>query len=316
VISSVVDGGGGGESLVLPGLVDLQVNGYADVDVWSAGPAELDRLGSTLAAAGTTSWCPTLVSRPLAGYGAWFDAHPGPAVGEVGLHLEGPFLTRPGAHRPSWLRPPDAGWLAGLPPRVRIVTLAPEAAGGLEAVAALAGRGVVVSLGHSDATYEQALAAADRGARLVTHVFNVMAPLHHRSPGLPGAALTDPRLTPAVIGDGAHVHPAILRLVLAAGPAVLVSDSVAWGTTVADGPLRLPDGTLAGSTITLADAVRVAVGAGVPVEAAAMAATATPARLLGLDDRGALAPGRRADVVRLDPALGVSGVWVGGRPVA
>jgi N-acetylglucosamine-6-phosphate deacetylase len=295
-----------------PGLIDLQVNGLGQ---WDVAAGDLAALGAALAAAGTTSWCPTLTSRPLPEYADWFAANPDAAPGELGVHLEGPFLSadRPGAHRVDALRPPDPAFVADVPGRVRLVTLAPELPGALDAVAALSARGVTVALGHSDATYEQAVAAADAGARLVTHVFNAMAPLHHRAPGLAGAALADDRLVPCVIGDGVHVHPAVLSVILRARPAVLVSDSVATsGVRVEDGAARLPDGTLAGSVITLADAVRIAVGAGVPLNAALVAATRTPADAVGRFDIGRLRAGNRADVVVFDRDLRVTQVWVGG----
>jgi N-acetylglucosamine-6-phosphate deacetylase len=281
-----------------PGLVDLQVNGLDDHDVWAG---DLDALGGALRDAGTTAWCPTLTSRPLAAYGQWFATHPRPAPGELGVHLEGPFLHpgRAGAHPREHLVPPDAAWLAALPARVRLVTLAPELPGGLDAVSRLTERGVTVALGHSDATYEEALAAAAAGARMVTHLFNAMAPLHHRAPGLAGAGLTDPRLVPAVIGDGLHVHPALLALVLATGRALLVSDSVRAGHE------RLPDGRLGGSTITLAEAVRTAVRAGVPLATALLAATARPAGLMGRPDLGRLEAGAQGAVVAFDGALRV-----------
>jgi N-acetylglucosamine-6-phosphate deacetylase len=163
----------------------------------------------------------------------------------------------------------------------------------------LRARGVAVALGHSNATYDEALAAADAGATLVTHVFNAMAPMHHRAPGLAGAALSDARLAPAVIGDGVHVHPAVLALVLATGHAVLVSDSVRTDAA------RRPDGSLGGSTVTLAEAVAVAVRAGVPLATALVAATARPAALIGRTDLGRLEPGARGDVVALDASFRV-----------
>jgi N-acetylglucosamine-6-phosphate deacetylase len=281
-----------------PGLVDLQVNGLGGLDVWRG---DLDALGRTLSDAGTTAWCPTLTSAPLDAYGAWFDAHPAPAPGEIGVHLEGPFLhpARAGAHAPDHLRPTDPVWLDALPARVRLVTLAPELTGGLDAVRRLRARGVTVAIGHSNATYDEAVAAADAGATLVTHVFNAMAPMHHRDPGLAGAALADERLTPAVIGDGVHVHPAVLALVLRTGRAVLVSDSVQARSA------RRPDGSLGGSTVTLADAVRIAVGAGVPLATALVAATARPAAVIGRADLGRLEPGARGGVVALDVSLRV-----------
>jgi len=302
-----------------PGLVDLQVNGFGAFDVATGTADELAALGTLLARRGTTAWCPTLTSRPLGDYDAWLAAHPVAAPGEIGLHLEGPFLTVAGAHRPDALRPPDLRWLASLPARVRLVTLAPEMEGAGDAIALLAAAGRLVSLGHSEADLDTAAAAADAGARMVTHTFNAMGPLHHRRPGLAGAALTDDRLTPAVIGDGVHTHPAVLKLVLSAGPAVLVSDSVATGTGGPDhtaGAARLADGTLAGSVITLAEAVRVAVhDAGVPLAVALTAATSTPADLIGYD-AGRLRPGGRADLVAFGPDLSLTGTWIGGRPLA
>ncbi len=296
-----------------PGLVDLQVNGLGEFDV-AAG--DLAALGLALRDAGTTSWCPTLTSRPLGAYADWFAAHPDPAPGEIGVHLEGPFLapTRAGAHPAAALRPPDPAWIAALPARVRLITLAPELAGALDAIAVLRAAGVVVALGHSDATYDEARAAADAGASLVTHVFNAMAPLHHRAPGLAGAALSDARLTPAVIGDGVHVHPAVLALILRSGRAVLVTDAVASaGFALGSGAARRADGTLAGSVITLADAVAVAVRAGVPLATALTAASTHPADAIGRPDLGRLVTGARADVIALDPGLRVVRSWVAGR---
>jgi N-acetylglucosamine-6-phosphate deacetylase len=316
-VAAVLDDAGDDppDRTLAPGLVDLQVNGLG-----AHGVDDPVALGAALHAAGTTSWCPTLTSRPLPEVDAWLAAHPDPAPGEIGIHLEGPFLSpaRAGAHPPGALRAPDVEWLAGLPPRVRLVTLAPELPGALEAIGQLRAAGVVVALGHSDATYEQALAAAEAGASLVTHVFNAMAPLHHRAPGLAGAALTEPRLVPAVIGDGVHVHPAVLALVLMGRRAVLVSDSVRIvGLDTTRRAARLPEGTagggtLAGSVITLADAVRTAVAAGVPLAVALTAASTTPADVMGRADLGRIAAGARGDVIALDPQLGVQAVWSAG----
>jgi N-acetylglucosamine-6-phosphate deacetylase len=190
----------------------------------------------------------------------------------------------------------------------------------------LAARGVLVSLGHSTASYEQAVAGAEAGARLVTHLFNGMAPLHHRTPGLVGAALADGRLAVSLIADLVHVHPAALAAAFAAkgkDATVLVTDAVAWNRPThahraiahgADGVPRLLDGTLAGSALTMDGAVRNVVGvAGVALDCAISAASTNPARLLALDDRGAIVPGRRADLVALSASLAVETVWVGGR---
>jgi N-acetylglucosamine-6-phosphate deacetylase len=321
------------ERTLAPGFVDLQVNGLDDVDVAEAGERwpRLDRL---LAAGGVTTWCPTLVTAPLDAYPGRLEAvaaaadRPGGGRPDVsGVHLEGPFLGgRPGAHPVHLLRPLDFDWLAGLPDVVRLLTLAPELDGAPEAVRLLRRKGVAVSLGHSAATPAQVDACVEAGATLVTHVFNGMPPLHHRDPGLAGAALLDDRLTACVIGDGVHVAPAAVALVFRCKPAgrvALVSDAIAWrarehaGAAVAlvDGAARLADGTLAGSAITLDAAVRTAVAGGVPLADALVAASATPADALGCTDRGRLAPGARADLVALGPDLHVQATWVAGEQV-
>ncbi len=326
-------GAGVPDRVLAPGFVDIQVNGIADVDIAGADGPDWDRLDRLLLAQGVTTWCPTLVSSPLSSYGPALArisvaaARPPnqarPAI--AGVHLEGPFLGgAPGAHPPHLLRPIDLGWLADLPPIVRVVTLAPELDGAIEAIRLLTGQGVLVGLGHSTASYEQAVAAADAGARLVTHLFNGMAPLHHRAPGLAGAALSDARLSPSLIADFIHVHPVLLRLALQSCPAILVTDAVAWqaarvgsiGIAFTDGAPRLPDGTLAGSALTMEAAIRNVVSLGVPLATAVSAASTRPAALLGLADRGAIAPGRRADLVALSPDLELEQLWIGGSNVA
>jgi N-acetylglucosamine-6-phosphate deacetylase len=187
-------------------------------------------------------------------------------------------------------------------------------------------RDVVVSLGHSAATLRQVRACVDAGATMVTHLFNAMPPLHHREPGIVGAALTDDRLVAGLIADLVHVHPTAIAVAFRAKPAriALVTDAVAWRAArvgsipvVHDGTApRLPDGTLAGSSLTLDAAVRnVVAHAGVGLADALVAASATPAALLGLHDRGAVEPGRRADLVVLDDGLRVTAVLAEGREV-
>src|SRR5581483_2043611 len=322
VADIVLHDGPAPDRTIAPGFVDLQVNGIDAVDVASADGDDWDVLDRALLAHGVTTWCPTLVTAPLDAFAAPLARvaaararvtdHPRPSI--AGAHLEGPFLGgAPGAHPRALLRDPDAAFLDDLPDVVALVTLAPEREGALDAVASLARHGVLVSLGHSTATYEQTEAAIDAGARLVTHCFNGMGLLHHREPGIVGAALTDDRVAASVIADLVHVHPAAVQLVFRAKGAdgvVLVTDSVAWdrGTigrvrTTFDGVApRLADGTLAGSALTMHDAVR--------------AASTTPARLLGLRDRGALAPGLRADLVVLSPELAVTSTWVAGELAA
>ena len=320
------------ERVLCPGFVDIQVNGHDDVDCAMAEGHEWERIDGLLLAQGVTSWCPTLVSARLPSLDRAMERVTAGVERlrtlAIGVHLEGPFLGgAPGAHRREVLCDPDLEWLASLPPLVRLVTLAPERERALDAIRLLAERGVVVSLGHSTATYEQAQAATDAGARLVTHLFNGMGPLHHREPGLPGAALSDQRLCASLIADGVHLHPAILAGAMAAlgNRAVLVTDAVGWrarqhaGFPVelsGDPPApRLPDGTLAGSALTMDGAIRTCVAAGIGLVEAVRAASATPAALMGATDRGAIVQGKRADLVALTHDLRVEEVWLGGEPV-
>jgi N-acetylglucosamine-6-phosphate deacetylase len=172
----------------------------------------------------------------------------------------------------------------------------------------MAEAGIVVALGHSTVDFEDACRAADAGARMVTHLFNGMGPMHHRAPGLAGAALHDRRLVPSVIADFVHVHPAMVKLALdARGDAVVVTDAVR------DDMAHLPDGTLAGSVLTMDRAVQNVASLGVPAARAVRYATANPARVLGVSERGRITPGARADLVALAPdTLAVRAVWVGG----
>jgi len=313
--------------ILAPGFIDLQVNGVGPIDVATASDGDWDQLDALLLAQGVTTWCPTLVSAPLDRFDAPLeritaaaarsDEHVRPVI--AGAHLEGPFLGgAPGAHPLKHLQPPDLDWLARLPDIVRVVTLAPEVTGALAATRLLCERDVLVSLGHSTATYEEAVAAIDAGARLVTHCFNGMGPLHHREPGLIGAALTDDRVAVSLITDLIHVHPAAVALVFRSKSArrvALVTDAVAWEGG-GDAP-RLADGTLMGSTLRADVAVRNAVQrCGVSLTDATRAAATTPASLLGLTDRGRIEPGARADLVALNPDLSVHCTWVLGEMAA
>ncbi|MEY2422965.1 MAG: N-acetylgalactosamine-6-phosphate deacetylase [Acidimicrobiaceae bacterium] len=310
--------------ILAPGFIDLQVNGVGPIDIVNAIGDDWDDLDTRLLTQGVTTWCPTLVSAPLdrfaapleriAAAAARSDERVRPVI--AGAHLEGPFLGgAPGAHPLKFLQPPDLGWLEGLPDIVRVVTLAPETTHALDAIRLLTARGMLVSLGHSTATYEQALAAIDAGARLVTHCFNGMGPLHHRQPGLIGAALTDDRVAVSLITDLVHVHPAAIALAFrskSAARVALVTDAVAWEGE-GDAP-RLPDGTLMGSTLTADAAIRnVVQRCGVSLVDAVRAAATTPADLLGLPDRGRIEPGARADLVALNPDLTVETTWVLGQ---
>ncbi len=317
-----------------PGFVDIQVNGIGAVDFWRAEPEEWRAAGRRLLESGVTSYLPTLVSAPRNGYrealarvaAAQRDAVASGLPRIEGVHLEGPFLgDAPGAHPPELLGPVDLDWLLGLldlqPGLVRLVTLAPEADRDLAATRALSARGVVVALGHSRCSFEQAVDAASAGATLVTHLFNGMGPLGHRAPGLPGAALDDDRLTPSLIADFVHVHPAMLRLAALRKHCILVTDAVGVGldsfgqlVNERDGAAYLEDGTLTGSTLTMDRAVRnIQTLIGLP--RAIEMATITPARAVGVESYASHGIGARADLVALDRAtLEVVGVWLAGEP--
>ncbi len=300
-------------SAPLEGLIDLQVNGAGGHDL-TTDPESLWEVGAVLRRFGVDAFLPTLVSPSWAivdrAMTAWAAGAPEGYAGAtpLGWHVEGPFISplRSGAHDPATLQPPDARVVRGWAPAsgIRMVTLAPELDGALDVVTALVSQGVVVSAGHSAATYEQAVAGFDAGIRSVTHLFNAMAPLDHREPGLAGAALGDERVVIGLIPDGLHVHPAMVAVVRrAVGPdrLAVVSDAIA-ALGAAPGPYRLANrdvvydgasarlrgGGLAGSVIALDAAVRnLAAFAGVALADAALAATAVPARLLGLAPAGA-----------------------------
>ncbi len=292
----------------MTGYIDLQVNGAGGFDL-TTDPESLWRVGAVLPRYGVSAFLPTLISPSFAivdrARAAWAAGAPAGYEGAtpLGWHVEGPFINpkRAGVHDPASLLPPDAGAVADWTPTsgVRMVTLAPELPGALAVVVALAANGVVVSAGHSAASYDEALAGFDAGIRSATHLFNAMAPLDHRRPGLVGAALADDRITIGLIADGLHVHPAMVALAYRmAGPdrLAIVTDAVAGfgmppGSYVLAGrecivdgiSARLPDGGLAGSVLAMDQAVRnLSAYAGIAEAEAAHAATTVPARLLGL----------------------------------
>lgn len=334
----IVDGGDGappgeatdlGDAILAPGFIDLQINGIGDVDFSRCSPADVERARERLLGHGVTTFFPTLISAPLDSYEGSIGVLR--KAGVDGIHLEGPFLGgSPGAHRRDYLRQADRGTafalLNAFPGGRTFVTLAPEADPDLAVTKALTEAGVVVSIGHTACSYDDARDAAGAGARAVTHLFNAMSGLHHREPGVVGAALDDERLTPTLIADLVHVHPAPLRLAAAAKRNVaLISDAIgidtewaaARGVRAIDGAPRLEDGTLAGSILTMDRAVQNMVSIGVTAQRAIEMATAIPAELCGMDDRGTLAEGKRADVVALDPStLAVRAVWVAGERAA
>lgn len=334
---AAIDAGG---LAVVPGFVDIHVHGGGGADLMDGAEA-VAAVSALQPRFGCTAYLPTTVTAPwddtLRAVAALAGAceRPPPGARPVGLHLEGPFLNpaRAGMQPVAHMRAPDPAAAAALlragRAQVRTVTLAPELAGAIALVGMLAGRDVVAAIAHSDATYEQALAAAAAGARRVTHCFNAMSPLHHRAPGVVGAALDCDALAVEAIADGVHLHPAALRLlwrVKGWRRVALVTDAMSGAgapegvyrfggqaVTVQGGQARLRDGTLAGSVLTMDAAVRQAVAAGVPLREAVGMATLAPARAAGLRGVGRLAPGCAADVVALRADLTVAWTMVGGR---
>ncbi len=337
----VVDVGG---RIICPGFIDLQVNGGGGALLTEdATPEAVERMAQTYVRYGTTAIVPTVVTsgqeqmkRALSAVAEAMRT-PGSGARVLGAHLEGPFISakRRGAHAERFLQPPSVEafqrLLEASESALRIITLAPELEGALELIGAARERGVVVSIGHTDATHEEARAGIDAGATMATHLFNGMRPLAHRDPGIVGAVLTDQRVIAGVIPDGVHVHPSILALIVEAkGPeyVAVVTDamSVAGGEAAAfeiyglrvevrGGACYLPDGTLAGSALTMDRAVRNMHRFGsISLREAIQMATATPASVLSLDkELGVLASGARADIVVCDQDANVWRVYVGGK---
>ena len=322
----------GPSGLAVPGFIDLQVNGFGGV-AFTDPAVDLDgyrHASRTMARSGVTSF---LLTIPTVAPDTYATLLPRAAEAcatdlggarALGVHLEGPFLARrrKGAHRADWLQVPDVAaadaMLAAAP--IALMTMAPEVEGGLELLDHLRGRGVIVSLGHTDADAAEAHAAYDRGATAVTHLWNAQRPITSRDPGIGAVALTRPGVWVCAIADLAHVAGESLALSAAAAGErfVVVTDAVAPAGTP-DAPLpALTDatGALFGSTTPLDQGIRNLVGLGIALTDAVAAATRRPAALLGRPDLGRLAPGERADVVVLDDDLLVRDVLVAGRPAS
>jgi N-acetylglucosamine-6-phosphate deacetylase len=322
-------------AVVLPGFVDIHTHGGGGATFTTGDVDDARRAAAFHLTHGTTTLLASLVSSPPELMRAATEAYrPLVADGTIaGLHYEGPYLSeiRCGAQNPAYLRDPSPAELDTLLALggVRMVTIAPERSGALEAIRYLVDRGVVAAVGHTDASYEQVLAAVEAGATVGTHVFNGMRPPHHRDPGPVYALLANPAVTCEFIADGHHLADGTLAFAAAVtGPdrAALITDAMSaagmadgdyelggLAVTVHSGVARLADGgSIAGSTLTMDAAVRRATGAGLSlVDVARMAAT-TPARAIGLTDRGALEPGLRADLAVLDGDLAVRRVMRGG----
>lgn len=325
--------------IIAPGLIDLQVNGGFGVEI-GEDPAAIRHLAARLPETGVTSFLPTVISSPPDHYRRVFEAfaaaREAPGAQVLGLHLEGPFLSsqRAGAHRPELIEAPDQELFDSLVDHdgLRLMTLAPERKCALERILRLRERSILVSLGHTDASYEEVVAGIDAGAEMMTHLYNAMSPFEHRAPGAVGAGLVEERVTVGLIADGIHCHPASVRLAVRTKGAegiALVSDmmpaagmppgnyELGGQAVVVDGTAaRLNDGTLAGSIVTLDRALRNVVRwtEATPAEAIRMASE-MPARLLGLTDAGKIANGCIADLVLFDHELNVEATIVGGEVV-
>jgi N-acetylglucosamine-6-phosphate deacetylase len=328
--------------MLLPGLVDLQVNGYFGEEFLTTGADGWARVVSRLPQTGTTALLPTFITSPpgvlAAGLRAASALIPGLPAGArvLGVHVEGPFISPAwkGAHNEAWITDPSREAVAELLDAgrgvLRLVTLAPERDGAMVAIASLTDAGVLVSVGHSDATARQVAEAADHGARMVTHLFNAQRPLHHREPGVVGQALTDPRLTSGLIVDLHHVSAPVCVLAFRAAPGRIcaVTDAAACAG-MPPGPYKLggeaielprgdgeppvrDDGTLAGSGLRMDAAVANMVAAGIGLAEAVAAASRIPADLIGRPDLGRIAPGAAADLAWMGDDLRTRAAWVGG----
>jgi N-acetylglucosamine-6-phosphate deacetylase len=323
-----------------PGFVDIHCHGGGGATVVGATPEAVARVAQAHRRCGTTTIVASLVSASHDSLAR--DVAVLAELAEQGIiagtHLEGPWIAREyrGAHDPASLRDPERDEVETLLTigrgTVRMVTLAPERRQGIEAVRLLDDAGVVVAIGHTNARYDRVREAIDAGATCATHLFNAMRPVNHRDPG-PVVALTgDERVTNELILDGVHVHAAAAAFAVRAaqGRIVLVTDAMAAAAgddgdyQLGDVPVRVVDrvarlvdgGAIAGSTLTMDRAVEFAVRqVGLPLVDALAAATSTPARMIGLTDRGRLEVGARADLCHLDPGLDLTAVWSGGTPV-
>jgi N-acetylglucosamine-6-phosphate deacetylase len=335
----------------IPGFVDVHIHGAGGHDVMEGTEEALAAVARTIARHGTTSFVATTVTaspddicRSVEGIARYIpeqhetDSLPEkiePRAEVLGVHFEGPFISsaRRGVHPKEWIQLPSAEllerFLQAAAGNARILTIAPELLGAAPCIDAARKAGLVVAMGHTDATYEQARAAIARGARHAVHVYNAMRPFSHRDSGVIGAVLTSPDVTAELIADGVHVEEAAMRILLQAkgpGCVILVSDGISatgmpdgkymlgkFEVTVAGGVCRNAEGKLAGSTLTLDRALRNIVDMGFSLSEAVRMLTGNPARLLGIEfKKGALRTGADADIVLLDEGLQVANVWARG----
>src|SRR6516162_3685776 len=336
------------DSIAVPGFIDVHIHGAGSRDVMEGSGEALSAITKKVAKFGTTSLLATTVTagaddtcRAVAGVSKYITTQhetSEPRAEILGIHFEGPFLSRErrGAQSAQFLQPPSAEYLERLlraaSGNARILTIAPELFGAMPCIDAARSLGMVVSIGHTDATYEQARVAVAHGAHHATHVYNGMRPFTHRDPGVIGAVLTTAELRAELIADGVHVDEVAMKILFQAKGAsgvVLISDGIS-ATGMPDGKYMLGDqevvviggicrtaeGALAGSTLTLDRSLRNVVKLGVPLGDAAQMLTLNPATLLGIEfKKGVLRTGADADIVLLNDALEITQVWARGTPL-
>lgn len=321
----------GEEVFVVPGFIDEHVHGAAGFDTMDKTGDSFKGMAQALAPYGVTGFLATSMTGPLAELQeviAVAHAYSGSEGARLwGLHLEGPYISReyPGAQPPAAVRSMDLEEVRALighhgGSAVRLVTLAPELAGSEDVIRWLRDQHVAINIGHTAAAAADAVRAADWGANGVTHLMNAMPSIHHRHPGPVVVGLTDPRYMVEVIADGVHLDPSVIRLIFQAarGRIILVTDGIpavglpdgvhhlgSLTVEVSHGAARLANGTLAGSVLTMDQALRNVVRWGIPLEDASYALSEAPAKRLGLVDRGIIAPGAYADLTVLSPDLTV-----------
>ncbi|MNI41221.1 N-acetylglucosamine-6-phosphate deacetylase [compost metagenome] len=335
----LIDGKG---HLLIPGMIDVHIHGANGLDMMDGSEASIQEVSRVCAATGCTSFLVTSVSSTIEDLLAMLRSVKhvvGHEVGATiaGIHLEGPYLNpkRKGMQNERFLRHPNLEEMQvifdvaeGL---IKMVTIAPELPGGMELISFLKEKGVIIAVAHSDATYEEAKQAFKAGASHVTHCFNGMRPIHHRDPGMVVAAFEEEHVSLQAIVDGIHLHPAIIRMMFRLkGPEgmVLITDALqAMGlgdgnyvfgghhVTVADGVARLEDGTLASSTVTMNEALRLTIETGIDLIDAAQMASTTPARILGLDTKGKIITGYDADLVLLNKQFEVQWTMIKGQKI-
>lgn len=332
-----------GQLRLAPGYIDLHDHGFHGHDITTGSREEIEAMAAELPRSGTTAFFATIAStgreetaRQVRFCAEAAEGQPDTSAEILGIRLEGPFIStvKKGAQYAPAIRAPDPDEMRELARigggRIRLVDYAPEEDTGDRLLAALVGLGILPCIGHTNATYEQAIHAIDGGARHCAHLFNAMSPLDHRAPGVPGALLTDHRPTVEMVADGIHLNPTTLKLIVEArgiDNVALITDAVGVAgladgeyefvnrkVIVSNGAVRLENGTIAGSTLTMERAVRNMVAlAGCSWSDAIRMATMTPARIAGVADRkGQLVPGADADVLALDDDGNVQRVWTRG----